>query len=137
MFERAINLATHAHAGQTDKAGMPYILHPLAVAAAVQNDPCARIVAVLHDVLEDTDTTAEDLLGAGISPLVVDGVIAITKVRGEAYSVYIDRILDNQLAKKVKVADIRHNMSRFAALKPSDAGRLAKKYVAALKRLAP
>lgn len=133
MLELAIRIAADAHAGQLDKAGKPYILHPLAVMLAVAPHGLnAQAVAVLHDVVEDTSVTLDALREAGIPGLVVAAVDAITKREGEKYETYLSRVRANDLAFAVKIEDIRHNMSRLTHLEPDHAGYLAKKYTRAL-----
>lgn len=135
-LEKAILLATQAHAGQTDKAGAPYILHPLAVMHRFAvTDFNAQAVAVLHDVIEDTEVTANDLLEAGIPGHVVRAVSDISKRDGEDYGDYLERVKANPLARRVKLEDIGHNMSRLDNLSPRHAGYLAAKYTRALKFL--
>lgn len=136
-LELAIKLAVEAHAGQLDKSGQPYILHPLAVMLAVakHGSYAAQMVAVLHDVVEDCPVTLQDLREAGIPDVVVVGVDAITKRSGESYETYLSRVRDNDEALTVKLEDIRHNMSRLTRLEPDHAGYLAKKYTRALQFL--
>ena len=101
----AKDIATTAHQGQFDKAGKPFILHPQAVASMVNTDE-EKAVAWLHDTIEDSDFTELDLIERGIPRQVVDGVIAMTKVKGEEYSHYLRRLKKNNLAHKVKMADL-------------------------------
>lgn len=108
-LERAIELAARAHAGQRDKGGHPYILHPLRVMQAVQGEH-ERMAAVLHDIVEDTTTTFEDLLAEGFSTEVVDAVRALTKFDGETREQAARRIVRNPIARAVKLADIADNM---------------------------
>ena len=133
---RASRLAMKAHEGAVDKAGTPYIEHPKAVAARVEGD-AAKAVAWLHDVLEDTDATVEDLRGEGISEEVIEGVIAMTRREGEDYLDFVRRAKENPLARQVKLADVIHNMN-LSRLKTVDAAaikRLEEKYLPALKIL--
>ena len=133
---RASRLAMKAHEGAVDKAGAPYIEHPKAVAARVEGD-AAKAVAWLHDVLEDTDATVEDLRGEGISEEVIEGVIAMTRREGEDYLDFVRRAKENPLARQVKLADVIHNMN-LSRLKTVDAAaikRLEEKYLPALKIL--
>ncbi len=134
-LERAIQLATEAHQGQVDKAGHPYILHPLRVMFRVKTVE-ERIVAVLHDTIEDTSLTAEDLQREGFSSRVIEAIQCLTKNPGESYEQFIDRIKDNVLASRVKRADIRDNMdlSRLPSVSEKDLTRM-KKYHTALNRL--
>ena len=134
-LERAIHLASEHHSGQVDKAGHPYILHPLRVMLQVKTVD-ERIVAVLHDTIEDTSLTLEDLQQEGFSAVVVEAIQCLTKKPHEPYEQFIDRIKDNALARRVKQADIRDNMdlSRLPAVTEKDLQRM-KKYHIALKNL--
>ncbi|GLZ34017.1 hypothetical protein Lesp02_62050 [Lentzea sp. NBRC 105346] len=136
-LDDAIRIARHAHDGQVDKSGRPYIGHPLRVMASVEGEH-ARMAAVLHDVIEDTPMTAHSLLAAGCPPVVVDAVVALSKVPGEPQEQYLTRVAANPLALVVKHADIADNMSpvRLAALDPALQDRLRSKYSAALAFLA-
>ncbi len=111
-IEDAILLATKAHRTQVDKAGLPYILHPLRVMAAFvrTEEGDARMVAVLHDVVEDTDITLEALAVAGYPANVLQALDAISRRRGESYEDYIERVVRNELARRVKLADLRDNL---------------------------
>lgn len=111
MMERALEIALKAHAGQEDKAGVPYINHPLTVATFCAGDPLAMTVALLHDVVEDTDYTFEDL-EKEFPKEVIDALRLVTHPEGEPYMDYITRIKEsgNTTALKVKIADMRHNM---------------------------
>lgn len=115
-LERAIALAAEAHAGQQDKVGEAYILHPLRVMLAV-GSPDERIVGVLHDVVEDTPWTLEGLRAEGFSAEVVDAVDALSRREGEDYFDFVLRAGANPLARPVKLADLRDNldMTRIAA----------------------
>lgn len=135
MLEKAIILAARADAGQVDKGGEPYILHPLRVMLA-QESEVARICAVLHDVLEDTPVTREDLLREGFSLEIVTALEALSKRPGENYELFIDRILGNELACRVKAADIRDNMNldRLAEITARDLERV-KRYEMSLEKI--
>jgi GTP diphosphokinase / guanosine-3',5'-bis(diphosphate) 3'-diphosphatase len=108
-LERAIQIAAKAHTGQLDKAGQPYILHPLRLMFAV-NDMNEKIVSVLHDVVEDTSVTLEDLLSEGFSQDIVDAVEALTKREGESRLEAAARVTQNKIALVVKLADVNDNM---------------------------
>ncbi|MGG0753865.1 HD domain-containing protein [Brevibacillus laterosporus] len=135
MAVEAVLLATKAHANQQDKGGQPYILHPLRVMMYMPSDE-ARAVAVLHDVLEDTDVTADDLREAGFPKEVVEAVMILTKNSKEDYDSYIKRVKQNQLARAVKIADIKDNLdlTRIAEPREADVARI-EKYKRALKEL--
>ena len=108
-LERAIALATRAHQGQLDKAGAPYILHPLRVMQYMDSEE-AKMVAVLHDVVEDTSVTLEELRAINFSETVVDAVDSLTRRAEESYEAFIERVKLNSLARKVKLADLEDNM---------------------------
>src|ERR1700752_2724217 len=102
-LERAIELAARAHAGQRDKEGLPYVLHPLRVMMAVGPGD-AQIVAVLHDTLEDTDLTEDDLRREGFSEDIIAAVKAVTRGKSERYSEYVVRSSRTDAARQVKLA---------------------------------
>lgn len=131
-IEKAIQLAVQAHIGQKDKAEKPYILHPLRVMNQFSIES-EMIVAVLHDVVEDTDITLDDLKKQGFSDLVVDAIGCLSKQDDESYEDFIKRIYVNDLAKKVKIVDIKDNLDlrRLSELSEKDLKRI-KKYHEAL-----
>ena len=135
IIEKAIEIALNAHAGQKDKAGKAYILHPLRVMAKMDTEE-EMAVAVLHDVIEDSATTKEQLLAEGIPHRVVEAVQTLTKSSGESYVQFIDRVLENELAAKVKKVDIEDNLDilRLKTISNTDLERVAK-YHAAWVRL--
>ncbi len=114
-------MATERHIDQVDKAGQPYIQHPLRVMQQVQSEQ-AKIVAVLHDILEDTPTTAIELLELGFSEEIVEAIIALTKRVGETRFQAAQRTAQNALACEVKLADLQDNMnlSRLPKISPKD-----------------
>ena len=133
-FEKAYEFAKVAHKGQKDKAGKDYINHPLTVASFVDSED-EKIVAMLHDVLEDTDTTKtelEELFGQRVA----DAVALLTRDKSEDYFSYVRKIRDsgNELAKRVKLADLKHNMdlSRLPVVTQKDIDRCEQKYKVAL-----
>ncbi len=119
-------MAALAHDGQTDKTGAPYIFHPLRVASTF-SDEMLQVIAVLHDLVEDTDTTLSDL-DARFPQAVVNAVDALTRRSEESYKEFIDRVARNPNARLVKIADIRDN------LRPG-VEHLRPRYEAALKVL--
>lgn len=138
----AVALAAKIHRTQTDKAGRPYILHPLRVMLSLTDD-AARMVAVLHDVVEDAPKNApglpgelDDLRAQGFSEEVVCAVDALTKREAEDYEAFIERVAKNPLATRVKLADLEDNMNltRFAELTNDDLQRLGR-YHRAWRRL--
>lgn len=124
-LEHAIQLATQAHQGQVDKAGQAYILHPLRVMFAVQDEKM-RIVAVLHDVVEDSDYTLDDLREMGYSDEIITALDCLTKRDDEDYMAFVHRAKANPIAKQVKLADIEDNMDirRLLQLTQKDQQRL-------------
>jgi (p)ppGpp synthase/HD superfamily hydrolase len=117
-LERAIAIAAEAHAGQRDKAGNPYILHPLRVMLAVTATD-ERIVAVLHDVVEDTPWTLEALRAEGFPNDVVAAIDAMTRRDGEDYVEFVRRAAAHPLARPVKIADLRDNMDTACIAVPT------------------
>jgi (p)ppGpp synthase/HD superfamily hydrolase len=138
-LERAIEIAALAHRDQTDKAGNPYIAHPIRVALGFirSGDESRAIIAVLHDVIEDSDVTAADLLSEGFSNAIVEAVEALSRHEGESYDAFIERAASNPLAKPVKIADLLDNMDavRLGRLPGDQAAKLTDKYEGALARL--
>ena len=124
-LEQAISLAAKQHEGQVDKANAPYILHPLRV---MLNTPTIehKIVAVLHDILEDTETTIEDLYQFGFQEHIIDAIVALTKKQGETRLEAAQRARQNPIARVVKLADINDNMdlSRISSPTSKDFERL-------------
>lgn len=124
-LQDAIALATKAHQGQKDKAGAVYINHPLRVMSRMATDE-ERMVAVLHDVVEDTSITLQQLRVAGYPKAVVDAVDALSRRKGETYEQFIERLKPNALARKVKIGDLEDNMdlSRIPNPQPKDFERV-------------
>ena len=108
MTKIALKLCFEAHKEQTDQSGMPYVFHPFHVAEQMQ-DENSTIVALLHDVVEDTEYTLEDLRSFGFSDEVLEAIALLTHEPDVPYVEYLERIKTNQLAKTVKLADIMHN----------------------------
>lgn len=106
--ELALQITQKAHAGQVDKAGKDYILHPMTVASYMDTDT-EKAIAYLHDVLEDTDVTV-DALREIFPNEIVDTLITLTHRKDESYFEYIQRVSTSKLAKKIKVADLLHNL---------------------------
>jgi (p)ppGpp synthase/HD superfamily hydrolase len=129
MLDKALHLATNAHHGQFDKGGKPYILHPLRVMSFLKSDDEElQCMALLHDVIEDTDTTYLELMEAGMSTRVIEGIMALTKERGFSYEQYKQKIFKNRDAMQVKMADLRHNtdVRRLKGVAQKDLERMAK-----------
>lgn len=135
-LELAIRLAVNLHAGQFDKAGKPYILHPLRVMNAV-NTIEEKIVGVLHDTVEDTDLTLDELLNTYKFPdNIVKSVGFITKEKGTSYKEYILNIKEDELARVVKLADIRDNSDIFRLHEVEEKHlKMVKKYHWSMKQL--
>lgn len=127
MTKKAMRISYEAHHGTYDKGGVPYVFHPIHVAEMMQ-DEYSTTVALLHDVVEDTDYTLDKLIEDGFPDEIVEAVDAITRRSGEDYFVYIDRVKANALATTVKIADLEHNTddSRLAIL--SDANIKKQRY---------
>jgi len=133
MTKKAMRIAYEAHHGQVDKSGVPYVFHPLHLAESME-DEISCCVALLHDVVEDTDITLEDL--AQVFPAeVVEAVALLTHAEDVDYFDYVRKIKTNPIAKTVKLADLAHNMdaSRFAGVPVPEGqiGRLRSKYTKA------
>jgi (p)ppGpp synthase/HD superfamily hydrolase len=128
MLERAIAIAAEAHAGQVDKAGAPYILHPLRMMLSLPSTD-ERIVAVLHDVCEDCPGWTFDRLRAqGFPEYIIEALNSVTKRDGEDYEAFVRRACANPIGRRVKLADLHDNcdLSRIAVLSKRDLERLDK-----------
>lgn len=125
-LERAIEIAARAHAGQVDKGGQPYILHPLRLMFTL-SDPQQRIAAVLHDVVEDTAVTLDTLREEGFAEEIVSAIAALTKTKGESRLAAAGRAAADPIARAVKLADVADNMDLRRLPNPSakDHARLA------------
>lgn len=126
LLKKAEAFAEEKHAGQVDKAGTPYIEHPRAVAAMLDSTE-EKVVAFLHDVVEDTDTTVDDVRDE-FGDEIADAVDVITHRDGVSYMDYVRSIWKNSLARKVKLADLTHNMdlSRLDYVTEADKRRVEK-----------
>ena len=135
LLEKAIGIAVAAHRGQKDRNGAPYILHPLRVMGRVTTTK-EKIVAVLHDVVEDTDWTFDDLRQEGFSDEVLAALDRVTKREGEAYEDFVTRSGNQPLARRVKLADLEDNMDvrRLAKVSEEDGKRL-ERYLTAWNRI--
>ena len=109
LFDHALRIAIHAHQGQKDKSGREYIMHPIRVAERCK-DPRAKIVALLHDTIEDTNVTAEYLRCEGFPDEIINGVLSVTKREGETYDDFVRRAAENVIGREVKIADLEDNM---------------------------
>jgi (p)ppGpp synthase/HD superfamily hydrolase len=127
MLKKAFNIANTYHSDQVDKAGRPYILHPIAVYLKAMTED-EKIVAILHDVVEDTIYT-EEMLRSDFPEHVANAVMAVTKREGESYTEFILRAKENPIARAVKGYDMEHNMSsRGVAIPDSLMDRYVKHY---------
>ena len=126
-LERAILIAAQAHLGQRDKAGAPYILHPLRMMMRMESE-AAMIAALLHDVVEDSEWTLEQLRGEGFSEEVLQAVDCLTSRKGETYDEFISRVRSSEIARRVKIADLEDNMNvkRIGEITPKDLARVEK-----------
>ena len=118
LLKKAEDIATVAHKGQFDRCGVEYINHPRAVASYVDN-PKEKIVAWLHDTIEDTAITEADLRPV-FGDEITDAVVALTKTEGEDYFDYISRVIKNPLSARVKIADLTHNMKPDRITHPTE-----------------
>lgn len=105
LLEKALSIATKAHKGQVDKSGEPYIFHPIRVSNRCSNND-ERIVALLHDTIEDTDITSDYLLSEGFSCNIVDAILSVTRNEGESYEDFIKRSRINLIGRQVKLHDL-------------------------------
>lgn len=129
MLAKMLVIATNAHAGQFDKGGMPYILHPLKVMHYTKSqDEEIQCIALGHDVVEDTSVTYKDLRDQGISERVIEGIKALTKQPGQTLDEYKQGVFANKDAMIVKMADLRHNtdIRRLKGVTEKDIARMAK-----------
>lgn len=108
MTKKALKLCFEAHKEQTDKSGMPYVFHPFHLAEQMETEE-TTIVALLHDVIEDTDYTIEDLIKAGFNKTITDAITLMTHTDDVDYMEYVRTIKENPIAKAVKLADLTHN----------------------------
>lgn len=129
LLDKALLIATNAHHGQFDKGGAPYILHPLKVMHYLKSDDEELMcMALLHDVVEDTNTTFVDLEAAGMTPRIIAAVRCLTKQRGQTLGEYKEVIFSNPDAMRVKMCDLRHNsdIRRLKGATQKDFDRMAK-----------
>lgn len=135
MTKLALKLCFEAHKDQRDKSGLPYVFHPFHLAEQM-TDEDTTIVALLHDVVEDTDYTLHDLQKMGFSQQVLDAIALMTHDETVPYMDYVAEIKKNPIARAVKLADLRHNsdLTRLETVTPKDASR-AEKYHTAIHLL--
>ena len=135
LTKKAIKLMYLLHKDQTDKSGLPYVFHPWHVAESM-DDEIKTTVALLHDVVEDTNITLDDLKGGGFPDEVVSVLALMTHEEGVDYFDYIKKLADNPIAREVKLADLKHNsdLDRLDHVSEKDAER-KEKYAKAIKLL--
>lgn len=135
LYDHALRIAIRAHEGQQDKSGREYVMHPIRVAERCK-DTRAKIVALLHDTIEDTDVTIEYLRKEGFPEEIIDAVLSVTKQEGENYEDFVRRAAKNAIGKEVKIADLEDNMDirRLIEIKEEDVARL-RKYLSAWQYL--
>lgn len=128
LLDRAIAIAVCAHSGVADKGGKPYILHPLHLMQQLMFDPELAAIAVMHDVIEDSQYTLEELKEDEFSPRVQKALRLLTHEKGVLYEVYIERMCDNFDAIRVKRKDLEHNsaITRLKGLTEKDLKRVEK-----------
>ena len=127
LYDHALQIAVEAHREQKDKSGREYIMHPIRVAERCK-DPRAKIVALLHDTIEDTNVTAEYLRCEGFPDEIINGVLSVTKREGETYDDFVRRAAENVIGREVKIADLEDNMDirRLKEITDEDVARLRK-----------
>ena len=135
LTKKALKLCFEAHKNQVDKSGMPYVFHPFHLAEQM-TDELTTIVALLHDVVEDTPYTLDDLREMGFPAEALDAIALMPHDKRVPYMDYVAKIKENPIARTVKLADLRHNsdVSRLDAIDAKAAERL-EKYRAAIRLL--
>lgn len=128
LTKKALKFCFEAHKNQLDKSGLPYVFHPFHVAEQMQ-DEVTTTVALLHDVVEDTDYSIKDLIDMGFPQAVTDALSLLTHDKSVGYSDYVSLIKANPVARAVKIADLKHNsdLSRLDSISEEDLIR-AEKY---------
>ena len=135
MTETAMQIAYNAHAGQTDKVGVPYVFHPFHVAEQMKTEATVT-AALLHDVIKNSEYTPDDLRAAGISSEVVRAVELLTQKDGVDYKEYIAEIKKNPIARAVKIGDLVHNSDTTrGCIDPPCLEKIKTKYAEALQYL--
>ncbi|MBR2836087.1 MAG: GTP pyrophosphokinase [Coriobacteriales bacterium] len=132
LTKKALRICFDAHKDQLDKSGLPYVFHPFHLAEQMETED-EICVALLHDVVEDTDITIDDLRAQGFNANILTAIDLMTHQEGVPYLEYVTRIAPNPLARKVKIADLHHNSdpTRLDTIIPRDIER-AEKYAKAL-----
>lgn len=127
LTKKALIIAYEAHKDQFDKSGIPYVFHPVHLAEQM-NDEYTTCVALLHDVVEDSKYTLQDLIDQGFPNEVIDAVKVLTHNKNIPYIDYIDSIKSNPIARKVKIEDLKHNsdITRLNQITEKDLERIEK-----------
>ena len=135
LLDKAVLISVIKHQGQRDKIGCAYFQHPMRVAMRCSTDD-EKIVALLHDTIEDTDVTPEYLLSEGIPQYIVDAILSVTKRDGESYEDFVSRTKENPIGRAVKIHDLEDNLDvmRLDEVSPDMATRFTK-YLKALRFL--
>ena len=136
LTKKAMKIAYDAHQGQLDKGGLPYVFHPWHLAEQM-DDEISTVAALLHDVVEDTDWTLEQLEAEGFPKEILEVLDLLTHPEGQPYMEYIERLQYNPIAVKIKLADLRHNsdFTRLSAVTAEQQARLKRKYAPAFALL--
>ena len=136
LTKKAMKIAYDAHHDQLDKGGLPYVFHPWHLAEQM-DDEISTIAALLHDVVEDTDWTLEQLEAEGFPPESMEALGLLTHPEGQPYMEYVAGLRHNSVAVKVKLADLRHNsdFTRLSAVTAGQRARLEQKYAPAFALL--
>ena len=138
LVYKSLEIVTKVFSDKVDKGGFPYIIHLLKVYSGV-SEYMEKVCALLHDIIEDTDVTYDDLRDVGYSEEIIDILTILTKLKGEDYQKYIDRIIasDNIHAMNIKLADLRHNMDSGRIKNPTtnDMERITKRYAPAYEKI--
>lgn len=127
LYDLALKIAIQAHREQKDKSGREYVMHPIRVAERCK-DPRAKIVALLHDTIEDTEVTVGYLREEGFPEEIINGILSVTKKEGESYEDFVRRAAENEIGIIVKKADLEDNMDirRLREITDKDVERLRK-----------
>ena len=135
LTKKAMKFAYQAHQGQTDKSGLPYIYHPMHIAEQME-DESTTVCALLHDVVEDTHYTLEDLIKQGYPSEIIEALSLLTHNKDISYMDYVRKINSNKIASTVKLADLQHNsdLSRLEVI-DDDALKRIEKYRKAMQIL--
>ena len=138
LIYKSLEIVTRVFSDKEDKGGFPYIIHLLKVYSCV-SDYNEKVCALLHDIIEDTDVTYDDLRKVGYSEEIIEILEILTKIKGEDYGDYIKRIIDSENfhAMNIKLADLRHNMDsgRIKNPTPNDVMRITKRYEPAYEKI--